>query len=68
MQTQQPPPAPDLSTLLYDRVEAAARLAISIRTMDDLIARRAIEFVKIGRSVRLRPQALVSFIEANTHR
>lgn len=54
--------------MLLTRQEAAERLAISLRTLDELIARKAIEFVRIGRAVRLRPQALESFIEANSQR
>lgn len=67
MDSRQLPPT-DSSTLLYDRAEAAARLSVSIRTVDELISKKAIEVVKIGRAVRISPQALVRFIEANTRR
>jgi excisionase family DNA binding protein len=46
-------------------VEAAAdRLSTSNRFVRRLIAERRIEFVKIGRHVRISETALVEFIEA----
>jgi len=46
-------------------VEAAAeRLSTSTRFVRRLIAERRIEFVKIGRHVRISEAALVQFIEA----
>lgn len=58
----------ELSALLYDRPEAAARLAISLRTLDEQVALGNIQVVRIGRSVRFRPSALEFFIEANETR
>ena len=52
-------PAP----LLYDRHQAAARLAISLRTLDQLLADGALACVRIGRAVRFRPSTLESFVE-----
>lgn len=46
-------------------VEAAAqRLSTSPRFIRRLIAERRIEFVKIGRHVRISEQALATFIDA----
>ncbi len=41
---------------------------MSVRTIDDAIARGDLEHVKIGRSVRIRPISLERFIEARTTR
>jgi excisionase family DNA binding protein len=69
MQSHITPPQPaEVSPLLYDRHEAAARLSVSLRTIDELIQSRALEIVRIRRAVRIKPQALVNFIEANTVR
>lgn len=53
---------------LYDRAGAAARLSISLRTLDDQCALGNIPVVRIGRAVRFRPTALDFFIEANETR
>lgn len=46
-------------------VEAAAeRLSTSVRFIRRLIAERRIEFVKVGRHVRITESALAAFIEA----
>jgi excisionase family DNA binding protein len=46
-------------------VEAAAeRLSTSVRFIRRLIAERRIEFVKVGRHVRISETALAAFIEA----
>jgi excisionase family DNA binding protein len=46
-------------------VEAAAdRLSTSVRFIRRLIAERRIEFVKVGRYVRITESALADFIEA----
>jgi excisionase family DNA binding protein len=46
-------------------VEAAAeRMSTSVRFIRRLIAERRIEFVKIGRHVRISESALAEFIEA----
>jgi excisionase family DNA binding protein len=53
-------PAPQLLT-----VEASAeRLDVSVRFIRRLIAERRIEFVKVGRHVRITESALLAFIEA----
>ncbi|MGD9419537.1 MAG: helix-turn-helix domain-containing protein [Verrucomicrobiota bacterium JB025] len=57
-------PTKSLAPLLYDRHEAAARLSISLRTLDEQTARGAIEVIKIGRAVRYRDSALMAFVEA----
>lgn len=58
----------ELTTLLYDRPEVAARLAISLRTLDEQVSLGNIQVVRIGRAVRFRPSSLESFIEANETR
>ena len=45
-------------------VEAAERLSTSPRFIRRLIAERRIEFVKVGRHVRISEGALAEFIEA----
>jgi excisionase family DNA binding protein len=44
--------------------DAAARLSTSVRFVRRLIAERRIEFVKVGRHVRISESALAAFIEA----
>lgn len=58
----------ETSALLYSRPEAAAKLAISLRSLDEQVALGNIPVVRIGRSVRFRPFALDFLIEANETR
>jgi len=59
----------ETKALLLSRPEVAAKLAISLRTLDEQIALGNIPVVRIGRrSVRFRPSALDFFIEANETR
>lgn len=58
----------DSTPLLLTRHEAAAKLAISLRTLDLQIANGNISVCRIGGAVRFRPTALDYFIEANEHR
>lgn len=46
--------------------EAADALHTSVRFVRRLIAERRIEFVKVGRHVRIRESALISFVAAAT--
>lgn len=46
--------------------EAAALLHTSERFVRRLIAERRIEFVKVGRHVRIRESALLAFVVAGT--
>jgi excisionase family DNA binding protein len=50
---------------LLTRPEAAEHLTVSLRVLDELAAKKAIRFCKIGRSVRYRIQALEEFIKAS---
>jgi excisionase family DNA binding protein len=60
MTTSRPQPPDRLLT-----VEATAeRLSTSVRFVRRLIAERRIEFVKVGRHVRISETALADFIEA----
>jgi len=68
-----PPPNPLLNSAsaalsLLTRQDAAIALATCLRTVDEAIASGNIEIVRIGRSVRIRPSALESFIDARTTR
>lgn len=58
------PPAPDAGSRLLTVETAAERMSTSTRFVRRLIAERRIEFVKIGRHVRISEAALVQFIEA----
>jgi excisionase family DNA binding protein len=44
--------------------EAAERMSTSVRFIRRLIAERRIEFVKVGRHVRISEPALAAFIDA----
>jgi excisionase family DNA binding protein len=58
----------ETKALLLTRPEAAARLAISLRTLDEQIAVGNIPVCRIGRSVRFRPASLDYFVQANETR
>jgi excisionase family DNA binding protein len=60
--TAQPVPGATARLLTVEAV--AERLSTSTRFVRRLIAERRIEFVKIGRHVRISEAALVQFIEA----
>ncbi len=53
-----------LSTALLTVEAAAERLSTSPRFIRRLIAERRIEFVKVGRHVRISESALAAFIDA----
>ncbi|MEU8278257.1 excisionase family DNA-binding protein [Microbispora bryophytorum] len=46
--------------------QAAARLNTSVRFVRRLVAERRIEFVKVGRHVRISESALIAFVVAGT--
>ncbi|MBF8193754.1 helix-turn-helix domain-containing protein [Nonomuraea turkmeniaca] len=46
--------------------EAAELLHTSVRFVRRLISERRIEFVKVGRHVRIRESALIAFVVAGT--
>jgi excisionase family DNA binding protein len=48
---------------LITRIEAAKLLSISVRSLDSKIASGDIPVVRIGRSVRIRPEALERFVD-----
>jgi excisionase family DNA binding protein len=70
--TCQPPHPQHNSTTaaasLLTRQDAAQALGICLRAVDEAIASGDLEIVCIGRSVRIRPSALESFIEARVTR
>lgn len=43
-----------ITPILYGRREAAARIPVSVRTLDGLKARKKIAFVQIGRKILFR--------------
>ena len=49
--------------LLYGRQQAAARLGVSVRTMDELILSRQIGSVKIGKRRLVSEDAIQLFIK-----
>lgn len=57
-------PGPRPAEQLLSVEAAAARLDTTVRFIRRLIAERRIEFVKVGRHVRISESALADFIEA----
>jgi excisionase family DNA binding protein len=53
---------------LLTRLDAAGILNVSLRTIDEKIASGDIPVVRIGRSVRIRPETLELFVNANETR
>lgn len=45
--------------------EVSARLAVSPRTVRQLVATRRLAAVRVGRLVRVRPEALAAYIASN---
>lgn len=71
MRSQTPPEAatmPQAPPDLIDRPEAARRLSVSVRTLDELISTGDLSVVRIGRTVRIRPSAIAYFVEARETR
>lgn len=60
--TTSPPPSIPAPAALLTREQAADRLAVSVPTVDRLIARRELRAVRIGRAVRVRPADLERFL------
>jgi excisionase family DNA binding protein len=50
---------------LLDKIQAAQRINISLRNLDNRIKAGTIPFVKIGRLVRFIPRDIEKFIEAH---
>jgi hypothetical protein len=51
---------------LYTRQEAAAKLRISLRCLDDLRGLRKLSYIKIQYKVFISESAIVRFIQENT--
>ncbi len=47
------------------RQEAADQLRVSVRKLDEMIARRMLSVVRLGRSVRIMPESLSKLIKQN---
>lgn len=58
--------SPITSDDLLNKQRTARTLAISMRHLDNLLHARAIECVKIGRSVRFTPEAVAKFKASRT--
>jgi excisionase family DNA binding protein len=54
-----------INPILVSKKVAAASLSISIGMLDKLVRQRAIDYVRIGRRVLFRREALNQFAEAN---
>jgi excisionase family DNA binding protein len=50
---------------LLNKVEAARRLGVCVRTLDNKIREGTIAFVKIGKATRFIPRDIEQFIEAH---
>ena len=53
-------------TALLTKKEACKAISVSLRTLDTLVATRAIASVKIKRCVRFHPDAISEFISKQT--
>jgi len=51
---------------LLDNTAAAAKLGTTVRHLTDLVARREIPFVKVGRLVRFKPDDIDAYIDRQT--
>jgi excisionase family DNA binding protein len=59
-------PGDDAPTL-WTPEEVAERLGVKLRWVRRAIERRQLPFVRVGRLVRFRPEAIEAWIEANSH-
>jgi excisionase family DNA binding protein len=50
---------------LLNTAQAAARLGVSKRTVQELAAARKLAFIKFGRNVRFHPDDLAAFADSN---
>ncbi len=53
------------SRLLYDRKEAARQLSISVRSLDYIIASKAVVTRRIGRKVLVTHASLIQYAKGN---
>lgn len=53
---------------LHTKREAARLLRVSLRSIDNLLKARALEFIRIGRAVRISSAAIEQFKAARTVR
>ena len=53
---------------LLNRKDAGSQLAVSLRTVDELISSGNLPVVRLGRAVRIRQSAIDYLIEANETR
>lgn len=64
--TSIPNPSAVSEPRLLTRHEVAARLRVSERTVDNLIAEKAIEHIRVRASVRFSPAAVEKYLLAGT--
>jgi excisionase family DNA binding protein len=50
---------------LITKREAAARLNVSVRFLENQVRQKSLSVVRLGRVVRFRPRDLEAFVEAN---
>lgn len=48
--------------------QVAEALAVSVKTIHNLVSARKIESVKVGRAVRISKQSIDQYLEKNTRR
>lgn len=51
---------------LLSKADVAEALGVTVRTIDRFISTHRIECIKVGRSVRFRPESVESFLKAAT--
>ncbi len=51
---------------LITKKQAAKSISVCLRTLDGIMLSKSIEFIKIGRAVRFRPEALTDFLAKQT--
>ncbi|HWB02008.1 MAG TPA: helix-turn-helix domain-containing protein [Verrucomicrobiales bacterium] len=64
--TSIPAPSAASEPRLLTRQELAARLRVSHRTVDNLIAEKAIEYIRVRGSVRFSPAGVEKYLPSGT--
>lgn len=52
--------------MIYTALEAAEKLGVKERMVRRLVAERRIEFIKVGKHVRISEEAIQQFLQAGT--
>jgi len=67
---ESPDPTPTTFTSadeILEKHETAARLKISIRTLDEWMRSGRVPYIKLGKTVRFRWAAVLAHLQENTH-